>query len=229
MRQLLMLGFYCEVYRREPLCRAYVNDVFVDEFNIPQYNKRQLEIDCLNPFIDPITTNPPFFKYIEFDDAGADSLDVVLKITNADNNYANGFMSKYTNIILSRVYLTSKKALENVDNILNNFKFSRKNWTKLNRNIVDFYSNSNRNHLFQNFVSDVACNFPGIQLKPDEYLGEYKIGSSGYFHLSLKKKLGFWRQSTDCRGGICLLGNVEYIKYLYDKYKSYEDTRSTNQ
>jgi hypothetical protein len=35
MRQLLMLGFYCEVYRREPLCRVYVNNVCVDEFNIP--------------------------------------------------------------------------------------------------------------------------------------------------------------------------------------------------
>jgi hypothetical protein len=230
MRQLLILGFYCEVYKKEPLCRVYINDVFVDEFNIPQCDKRQLEIDPLDPDpLDPHITNPLFLKYIEFDDADADSLDVVLKIKNDDNNHANGYMSKFTNIILSHVYLTSKKVLENIDNLLNNFKFCWKNWNKLNRNIVDYYTYSHRHRLFENFVHDAACNFPGIQLKSDQYVGQYKIGSSGYFHFSLRKKLGFWRQSTNCRGGFWRLGSVHYMKYLYDKYKGYEDTRNTDQ
>jgi hypothetical protein len=43
MRQLLMLGFYCEVYKREPLCRVYVNDVLLDEFNIPHTPQKEIE------------------------------------------------------------------------------------------------------------------------------------------------------------------------------------------
>jgi hypothetical protein len=183
-----------------------VNDVLLDEFNIPQCNKAQFEEDPLDPLhthklLQHLITNPPFLKYIEFDDAGADALDVVLRIHNDDNNYANGFMSKYTYIVLSDIYLLSKKVLENIDKLNNNFKFSHSNWLKYNPNIVDFYDNSHRPQIITNFVGSMACNFPGIQIKPGENLGAYRIGSSGYFHLTLKKKLGFWRPSTDRRWG----------------------------
>ena len=91
MRQLLILGFYCGVYKKEPLCRVYVNDVLLDEFDIPQSDKVAVETDPMDPLkshkqLQNFTTNPPFLKYIEFDDAGADSLDVVIKIHNDDNN-----------------------------------------------------------------------------------------------------------------------------------------------
>ena len=233
MRQLLILGFYCEVYRREPLCRVYINDVLVDEFNVSQCDQVQLTMDPLDPNynekrLQHFITNPPFLKYIEFEDAGADSLDVVLEITNDDNNYANGFMSKYTYIILSDLYFTSKKVLESIDSIANDYKFNRKNWKKLNYNILDSYA-SPRHFLFKNFVSDAACNFTGIAPKPNEYLGEYRIGCSGDFRLSLVKKLGFWLPSTKYHGGYWNIGSDNVVKYLYDKYKSYEDTRTTDQ
>ena len=236
MRQLLMLGFHCEVYRREPLCRIYINDVLVDEFNIPQSDGVAFEVDVLDPlrprkFLENFITNPPFIKYIEFDDAGADTLDVVLKIENDDNNYANGFMNKYTHIILSDLYLTSKKVLENIDKLTNNFKFSRENWKKFNCNILDFYSNSNRNELFANFSSDIssiAFNFSNTRPNSGENLTAYKIGSSGHFHLTLTKKLGFWRSSIDRRVGFWKLGWINSVKNLYNKYKQHEDQRSPN-
>ena len=235
MRQLLMLGFYCEVYRREPLCRVYVNDVLVDEFNIPQIDQVQAKVDPLDP-LDPqrlenFITNPPFIKYIEFDDADADALDVVLKIQNDDNNHANGFMSKYTQITLSHLFLASKKVLENIDELKNNFKFSRKNWKKFNCDILDFYSNSNRNELFANFfekISSIAFNFPNTRFISNTNLTMYKIGTSGHLHLTLKKKLGFWRSSIGrCRGSWGR-GYVGHVKYLYDKYKQHEDKRSND-
>ena len=234
MRHLLMLGFYCKVYRQEPLCRVYVNDVLLDEFNIPHRDQVQHNYDMLDPTnnkkaLQHFITNPPFSKYIEFDDAGADALDVVLRIQNDDNNYANGFMSKYTDIVLSQVYLTSKKVLENIDSIVNDYKFNRKNWRKYNANIADFYANSHRQHLFKNFISDTASNFTGIAPKPNEYLGDYRIGCSGDFHLSLVKKLGFWLPSTKYHRGYWRMGKYDHVKYLYDKYKSYEDTRTTDQ
>ncbi len=83
MRQLLILGFHCGVYQREPLCRVYVNDVLLDEFDIPQSDEVVVRPDLLDPLrnhkhLQNFTTHPPFLKYIEFDDAGADSLDAVI-------------------------------------------------------------------------------------------------------------------------------------------------------
>ena len=112
---------------------------------------------------------------------------------------------------------------------MNGYKFNRKNWRKYNANIADWYANSHRQHLFKNFIYDTASNFTGMARKHDEYLGEYRIGCSGDFHLTLIKKLGFWLPSPNCRGGFWALGWVDHVKYLYDKYKSYEDTRSTDQ
>ena len=58
--------------------------------------------------------------------------------------------------------------------------------------------------------------------------GNHWIGSSGYFHLTLKKKFGFWRLSTDLRKGYWRLGSIDFVKYFYDKYLQYEDQRNTN-
>jgi len=231
MRQLLILGFYCGVYKKEPLCRVYVNDVLLDEFDIPQSDKVAVETDPMDPLkshkqLQNFTTNPPFLKYIEFDDAGADSLDVVIKIHNDDNNYANGFMSRYTYVTLSLCYLASEKALENIDNLTNNFKFNRKNWEKYNRDIVDFYADDNRTRIFENFVRDTEADFPDIQLKSNT--GGYRIGSSGHYRLTVKKKLGFWRAIRNCSKGIWPLGKFRHVQYLYNKYKQHEDQRNSN-
>ena len=227
MRQLLILGFYCGVYQREPLCRVYVNDVLVDEFNIPHTPRKDAEFIPLDPIYFTnslrLQSNPLFLKYIEFDDAGADSLDVVIKIQNNDNNHANGFMSRYTYVTLSLCYLASKKALENIDNILNNFKFNRKNWEKYNRDIVHYYADD-KCKIFENFVGVIETNFPGIQVKTNGY----RIGTSGHYHLTVKKKLGFWRTSRNCSKGIWRAGHDKEVKYLYDKYKQHEDQRNSN-
>ena len=231
MRQLLILGFHCNIYKKEPQCRVYVEDVLVDEFDIPQSDEVAVEIDRLDPLrkyknLQNFTTNPPFLKYIEFDDAGADSLDVIIKIQNNDNNYANGFMSKHTHVTLSHVFLTSKKVLENIDNLKNNSKFTHQNWEKYNRDIVDFYVDDNRHRIFENFVGHTEANFPGIH--PGDSLSSYKIGTSGYYHLDVKKKLVFWRDSKTSSKGYWRAGNYEEVKYLYNKYKQHEDQRNSN-
>jgi len=231
MRQLLILGFHCNIYKKEPQCRVYVEDVLVDEFDIPQSDEVAVEIDRLDPLrkyknLQNFTTNPPFLKYIEFDDAGADSLDVIIKIQNNDNNYANGFMSKHTHVTLSHVFLTSKKVLENIDNLKNNSKFTHQNWEKYNRDIVDFYVDDNRHRIFENFVGHTEANFPGIH--HGDNMSAYKIGTSGYYHLDVKKKLVFWRDSKTSSKGYWRAGNYEEVKYLYNKYKQHEDQRNSN-
>ena len=246
-----MLGFYCEVYRREPLCRVYVNDVLVDEFDIPQSDKVAIEIeDPLDPLkhhkqLQNFTTNPPFLKYIELDNGGADALDVRVEIQNDDNNYANGFMSQYTRVRIETCYIIPAKVLDNIDRIKDRWKFSRKNWQKYyghKRSIAYFFPGV-RASIFDNLAWWMNLHFPDITQHPqsEEQLkslssnyqdlpvlwqdnpAEHWIGSSGYCHLTLKKKLGFWQLSTDRRRSCWRAGEIDTVKYLYDKYLRYED------
>lgn len=240
MRQLLILGFYCEVYRQEPLCRVYVNDVLLDEFDIPHTPRKEIDfpyIDILDPLcnrsylnfdLNMLKTNPPFLKYIEFDDGDTNILNLKLKIQNDDNNHNNGFMTKYTYIQLSCAYLIPKKKLKNINTIKNNYKYTRQNWEKYN-NIVNFYSYDNRNYLFPDLKSFIKGNFANINYLDNKIpVSFYKNGSTGYFYLTLQKKLGFWKPNTNVCKGYWIMGFSEYIECLYDKYKQHEDTRSTD-
>jgi hypothetical protein len=237
MRQLLILGFYCNVYRKEPRCRVYANDVLLDEFDIPHTPNKEpgISTSILDPLfrknyqtsvLNAFKTNSPFLKYIDFDDSDTDILNIKLKIQNDDNNYNNGFMTKYTHITLPYVYLLSKKSLKNIKDIKNNYKYSRQKWEKYSySNILNFYSN--RLDLFNNLIPFAKLNFPNIKVK-NYKKQKYTIGSTGYFQLTLQKKLGFWKPNTDVYKGYWWIGVTEFIEYFYDKYKQYENQRSVN-
>jgi hypothetical protein len=250
MRQLLMLGFYCEVYRREPRCRVYVNDLLVDEFNIshtPRIDKCTTEIvldpkyfnyDC---FV--FESHPTFLKFIELDDADGKSLDLKVEIHNNDNNYNNGFMTEYTRVMLSQCFLAPVKVWEQFEQIRNRWRFSMPNWHRCFGNTisVDQYYSGRRSYVVDNLAGYTNLVFPHIN-QPD--INQHKmsresvishggplrhwVGSSGHFHLTLVKKLGLWRHSTDQRRGWWKIGWANIAKHLYDKYRSNEDTRSTN-
>ena len=249
MRQLLMLGFYCEVYRREPRCRVYVNDVLVDEFNIPHTPYKQ--VDTNNTTLNPkyyehnnSKLHTLFLKYIEFDDQDIENMDIRIEIQNNDNNYANGFMNKYTRVMLSHTFLLSKKLLNRIDNLKNSWKFSVENYHIHTKKEIDMYYSNKKNQIFENFCIGMTLNFPGIvqqQISLEKKCinwqdlpplwqynpGEHWIGNSGYFHLILKKKLGFWRHIKDRRKGRWKVGQINILaRELYDKYKQYENQRS---
>ena len=261
MRQLLILGFYCEVYRREPLCRVYVNDILIDEFNIPHTPCTHNDITdaqssstmLLGPnFFDRkkflFDSGIPFLKYIEFDDSYFEEVNIRIEILNDDNNYSNGFMTKGTRIMLPFVFLLSKKVLCRINDIKNNWKFSNKSYRLDDKKNIDIFYSGRKNHIFANLGINMISNFPDVsrQQRPAEKIKPYCnnwqdlpsesyncpafhwFGSSGYFYLTAKKKLGFWRHSTDLRKGRWKIGIVEAVKYIYDKYKQYENPRSTD-
>jgi hypothetical protein len=37
MKQVIFLGFYCQIYKKEPTARIYVGDVMIDEIKIPEF------------------------------------------------------------------------------------------------------------------------------------------------------------------------------------------------
>ena len=240
MRQLLMLGFYCEVYRREPLCRVYVNDVLVDEFNIPHAPRKNLDsnidmnIDVLNPTNTKINhypnffrliSNNPFLKYIEFDDLDSKTLDVRIEVDNDDNNYSNGFISQCTLVMLSYIFLSSKKVLDRLGDIENKWKFNHKSYHINHKNKIDSYAFyfRQRTSIFMNFADDMKLNFGKVS---EGMPSEQWLGKTGHFSLALKKKLVFWQLQTDLRKMRWKVGLSEAVRYLYDKYRQHEDPRS---
>ena len=237
MRQLLMLGFYCEVYRREPLCRVYVNDMLADEFNIPHtpckdmWESHQLDPAFWSNHQFELQSNSIFSKYIELDDAGDRSLNLRVEIHNDDNNCVNGFMTKYTRVKLRQCWLVPVKVWENFGRIWDRWKHSIYNWHKWHGQgkSVAYYYVGLRNHAIANLATGMDMCFPDINKEiPSNNYSTHWIGSSGHFHLTLAKKLGFWRHSTDRRIGWCKLSMINDVKVMYDKYKQYEDQRSSN-
>ena len=254
MRQLLMLGFYCQVYRQEPVCRVYVKDVLVDEFNIP--NTPRIDAWTADMILNPAIgshgrfiheSSQSFYKFIEFDDFDSRSLDIRLEIQNNDNNFSNGFMTQHSLVMLSQCYLASVKFWENFAQINKRWKFNQYNWHGHGKSILHYYSGL-RSYVFTNLAMYLDLHFPDITQQSNQHEqykrrisnyqnlpqswkdnpNEHWIGSSGYCHLTLAKKLGFWRHSTDRRKGwwkITMSGEVEF---LYNKYLQHEDTRNTD-
>ena len=249
-----MLGFYCEVYRREPLCRIYVNNVLVDEFNIPHTTHK--DVSTGNMRLDPtfyghedfeFKSNTPFLKLIELDDADVKNLDLRVELQNNDNNYSNGFITKHTLVMLCQCWLAPVKVWEEFDLIRSRWKYSRHTWYNSNKSVEHYYSNF-RNRIFDNLAFFSDMHFPGIDQMPQtneqhksifsnyKYLprmwhnhpNRYWLGRSGHLHLTLTKKLGFWRHSTDRRRGWWTISRYKNIKDIYNKYIQHEDQRNSN-
>lgn len=258
MRQLLILGFYCEVYRREPLCRVYLNEILVDEFNIPHTPRsdsctaeKTLDPTYWSPEQFNLQYSPPFFKFLEWDDAGDRSLNLRIEVLNDDNNYANGFINKHSLVMLSQCWMASVKVWEQFDQIRHRWKFTRHNWQKYFgcKKIIDYYPGF-RNLALDNLARYADIRFPGIiqqtllteekktrcsnyQDLPQpwqDFNSKHWTGSSGYFHITLAKKLGFWRHSNDRRRGWWKSSNLDNnAKDIYYKYTQHEDKRNSNQ
>lgn len=246
MKQILALGFYSNVYRKEPLCRIYKNEQFLDEFTIPHTptgknlgnNDTSLDPNYINAQHTEYQNNSCYWKIIEFDDRGQDFLEFKIELKLDDNNYSNGFMTKCSLAMFSQCYLASENVCKKIDRLEKKWKFTRSYLIK-NHDPVDTLkklSDPMRNLVFQNLALHSVISFPGIeQLDISEkmmhrctrgklpkmyrdYPPTHWIGSSGYFHLTLKKKFGFWRCATDGRFGRWKLGHSYIVKDLYDKY-----------
>jgi len=167
-----------------------------------------------------------------------------VEIQNDDNNYANGFMTQHSRVMLRQCWLAPVKVWEEFDQLRDRWKFSKHNWPSDSKSFPKYYAGL-RNFVFDNFMPSAYIHFPNIKQQPEtdnsscnhqyhprfwkENPGAYWVGSSGHYRLTLVKKLGFWRHSTDRRRGFWKLSKVKNVRDLYDKYKQYEDTRNTDQ
>ena len=84
MFNVLALGFYCQIYKKKPNVRIFVNNIFIDEFDIDSH-----DFENCNSI-----PNLKFYQLNLLDEFHKHS--IKLEIKNSDSNYNNGFMTKST-------------------------------------------------------------------------------------------------------------------------------------
>ena len=220
MKYLVVVGFNCEKYRKEPRARIFVGDKLIDEFYIP-YHKDTLPTamknfwqnkHILQPFSYSESTNMYIknFSSLRFYEVSMDmtlnQVELRIEIKNSDSNNVNGFMSKSTLINLQVCYffplhqklLLRLKEIKNKNSLTQNYAWYR----------------SDINHIF-NFVSNVNY----MIWKGDNkqiFTPNFRIGGNGYFSCLLVKKYGIFitKNNKPYRYNF----NPLIINYFIDKY-----------
>ena len=59
MKQVILLGFYCQIYKKAPIARIYVGDVMIDEIEIPEFYTEEYIRDGQLSFLKNKSVNLP--------------------------------------------------------------------------------------------------------------------------------------------------------------------------
>jgi hypothetical protein len=227
MRYLLVVGFACEVYRKEPRARIFVGDKLIDEFYIPPHkdtltdNAKRKFLQQLQPFstkehTNTRTKNLPTLKFYEIEiEQNYNRLKLRIDIENDDSNSTNGFITKSTLLQLQPLYFFpyNKKFLSFLDKIkIKNRIGKNYAWYRRRKNIFfEIFRNTvwhGKNK--QVIIIDESCN----------------IGGSGYFHCELVKKYGVFVSQSIKSNRYEL--NYSLLNYFCDKYEQYANQGNIN-
>lgn len=234
MRYLLVVGFYCEVYRKEPRARIFVGDRLVDEFSIPHTpsnlyrSLHEFGEKChpLQPYAYAemdnlwIKHHPPLkFYELQIDDE-ISNLAIRIDIDNHDSDYSNGFMTRST---LIRLEMCNFFPLEHI--ILQRFK-KIIDKRRISENYAWYRS-------FKNIVFDLGrygmCwqgeNGKKI-INTKNILSRHNIGGDGSYVCNLIKKYGILIP-TLARASRHTF-NYSVTDYLFDKYFQHANQRDSS-
>lgn len=231
MRYLLVLGFHCEVFRKEPRARIFVGDNLIDECII-QHHKDTLSESIKKFYEDKHILYPwpriefsniykksfPPLKFYEIKiNEQQQELSLRIDVDNSDSNYNNGFYSKGTLLQLKvfAFFPLNKELLAKLQKIIiKNIYDENLPWIYNSKNFVFELSGREVKWLGKN-KQIVATSTESFFLQ--------KIGGDGCFVVELKKKYGI------------LIGNIAkpfglyfrpVINYLIDKYEQHANQRN---
>lgn len=227
MRYLLVVGFACEVYRREPRARIFVGDKLIDEFtvshstdNLFTLRKKNIEkYHILNPLLPTNLYNlNTTLKFYELRiDKKNENIKIRIIVDNNDSNFSNGFITASTLVKFKNCafFPLDKKMILKLKGIRDK-KRSSKNYAWYRTNKSTLFD------LLQNGMIWKGDNSKNLQSR----LKYYTVGGNGEFVCQLTKKYGIlspqlacpWRYSFDC----------ETINYFIDKYHEHANHRNFN-
>jgi hypothetical protein len=239
MKYLLVVGFSCDVHRREPCARIFIGDKLIDEFYIQHYQNTVETATATataydNHVLKPIILSkllhdikikkfPPLRFYEVEMDTTLDRVELRIEIKNSDSNYVNGFMSTSTLIQLQvcHFFPLDEKLLSILVKIRNK-NFINKNyaWYHCNKNIIfNLIDNGMRW-----YGKDQQFN---QQFNENLYKNKFNIGGSGHFTCDLVKKYGIFISKLAQSYRYALFG-IPNINYFLNKYKQHENQRNTS-
>ena len=233
MKYLLVVGFACDVYRREPRARIFVGDKLIDEFYI-QHHKDTIataiknflkDKQLLEPFVEPELVNiqiknfPPLRFYEVEIDTKLDREELRIEIKNSDSNYTNGFITNSTLIQLKVCYFfpLHQKLLLRLKKIKNKIRLQNYVWYR-----------SYKNHIFDLLQNKLQWQGKNGQIV--EYarcqLGDCTLGGDGVFIYKLVKK--YQILISKLKKSSRYNFNALIVDYLLNKYNEYANQRNTD-
>ena len=217
MKYLLVVEFLCEIYRKEPRARIFLNDQLLDEFFIQQNSSNNTSIPLSPaPLITTINSLQEFglrkAKIFELDIPNSlNNVAIKIEIENNDNNYTNGFMTRYTQVILEHFYLIplNSKLIARLRTIRRKRQFSENYalWQSRKQDILDLI---------------LHTSWHEKERKIDFLTGQI-LGTNGTFICKLRKKYGFLIPKKLHPSYIYNMTPNILVLYLLDKYKENED------
>ena len=232
MKYLLVVGFACKVYRKEPLARIFIGNKLIDEFFIPCHkdtlnpamenfwkNKHRLEPFPQSEFVNMRIKNFPPLRFYEIEiDTTLDRADLRIEIKNNDSNYTNGFITNSTLIKLQVFYFfpLHQKLLLRLKEIRNKIRLQNYAWYQsyinhifdLSQNMLQWQGN-NEQIFNSNRYNLTAC----------------ELGGDGGFTVELVKKYQILIKKTKKSSRYNF--NTAFVDYLLNKYNEYANQRNT--
>jgi len=239
MRYLLVVGFSCDVYRKEPIARIFVGNKLIDEFYI-SFSKDNIGkaitdyfSKIYSPILQPssvrdfpdliIMKNHPILRFYEVEiDEKIKHLTLRINIDNSDSNYCNGFMTNSTLIKFKICYFFpfDKRVLFRLKEIRNK-----------NQNSINYaWYKSKKNFLFDLTLNGMYCKEIDEQKFEDNskilHLSTRSIGTNVNFICQLTKKYGILMPpvARACRYNF----DWHITSFFFDKYLQYENQSNSN-
>ena len=231
MKCLIFLGFTANVFKKEPRVRCFLNENFLDEFTIKhslESNKQEKD------HIDILVPHNKFKYFTDFESIGQmliyevdipnDSCVLEIEVENDDNNFSNGFMTKYTwarleyiNILpvrlTDRILKTKNDIFQKIKNrISRNPHAVKKQYVDTPRlfdNLVKYtyFVDKNKKKIYETYCQTLG--------KSGKYICECVKKFNSFIPKKLGNNVGYWRIN-------------KRLKFLLDKYCSDENQRDNN-
>jgi len=233
MRYLLVVGFACEVYKKEPQARIFVGDKLIDQFNI-QHHKDTFATEIKNfwqdkqllqPYSEPELVNiqiknfPPLRFYEVEMDTTLDREQLRIEIKNSDSNYTNGFITKSTLIKLQVCYFfpLHQKLLLRLKKIKNKIRLQNYAWCR-----------SYKNQIFDLLQKRLQWQGKNGKIVGSDrhYLEGHSLGGDGVFTCELVKK--YQILISKLKKSSRYNFNTVIVGYLLNKYNEHANQRNTD-
>jgi hypothetical protein len=233
MRYLLVVGFACKVYKKEPQARIFVGNKLIDEFYISQHDdtlettyqelQKQVILQPYNPNSYEsleIKFFPPL-KFYEIDiDPVINKLELRIEIKNQDSDYNNGFMSRSTLIQLRvcHFFPLNQKLLSRLK-VIRDKNRCRQNYAWYRRHNNTFFN------LTINGMGWYGANLKTVKSNSAMFCFT-KVGGDGVFTVELYKKYKIFINKIK-KSYRYKLQDI-FINYFFDKYEQHANQRNTD-